>query len=162
MQREQGISVSEAQKKLEHFCAYQERCHQEVVRKLKQMGMIPTAIDHIVGHLITNNYLNETRYAQSFARGKFRIKKWGKQRIVHELKGRGISHINIKLALKEIPETDYQETIVALGQKFWNTHSHRSLTIRKKKVVDALRYRGWESDLIYKTLRALEGKLQSN
>ena len=133
MHRQQGISVAEAQKKLEHFCAYQERCHQEVVRKLNQMGLIPVAIDHIIGHLISNNYLNETRFAQSFARGKFRIKKWGKQRIVYELKGQGISSINIKIALKEISDSDYRATIVSLGTKYWESHAHVLLPSERKK-----------------------------
>ncbi|MBO6881940.1 MAG: RecX family transcriptional regulator, partial [Winogradskyella sp.] len=70
-------SVQEATAKMEHYCAYQERCHKEVVDKLKSMKMIPEAIDQIVGHLIQENYLNEERFAKAFARGKFQIKKWG-------------------------------------------------------------------------------------
>jgi len=72
MKQKQTFTLLEAQQKLEHYCAYQERCHQEVIAKLKIMGMIPTAIETVVSHLIEANYLNETRFAQSFARGKFR------------------------------------------------------------------------------------------
>ena len=100
--------MSQAQKKLELYCAYQERCHQEVISKLKSLDMIPSAIDIIVTNLIAANYLNETRFAQSFARGKFRIKKWGKNRILRELKIREISSYNIKLGMKEISESSYQ------------------------------------------------------
>ena len=67
-------SVDEAKLKLEAYCAYQERCHREVVEKLRKMRMIPLAIDEIVVHLIKNGYLNEERYAKSYARGKFRIR----------------------------------------------------------------------------------------
>ena len=81
-----SYTLEEARKKLEYYCTYQERCHQEVTRKLREMKMIPEAIDQIIVHLIKENFLNETRFAQSFARGKFRIKKWGKQRISNELK----------------------------------------------------------------------------
>ena len=81
MQKSSSFTVQEAKKKLKYYCAYQERCHQEVVQKLRSMNMIPQAIDIIVGELIDENYLNETRFAQSFARGKFRIKKWGKVRL---------------------------------------------------------------------------------
>ena len=77
MQKSTSFTVQEAQKKLEHYCAYQERCHQEVILKLKSLNMIPDAIDQIIGQLITDNYLNETRFAQSFARGILSIKKWG-------------------------------------------------------------------------------------
>ena len=52
MQSQKVYTVEEAQKKLEHYCAYQERCHQEVIQKLRQLKMIPSAIDRIIGHLI--------------------------------------------------------------------------------------------------------------
>ena len=96
MNNEKFYSVQEATKKLESYCAYQDRCHKEVESKLRAMGMIPEAKDQIIGHLIKENYLNEERFSKSFARGKFRIKKWGKNRIVNELKQRQITKYNIK------------------------------------------------------------------
>ena len=161
MQKQVAYSLDEAQKKIEHYCSYQERCHQEVVQKLRQMKMIPQAIDVIIGKLIQENYLNETRFAQSFARGKFRIKKWGKDRIVRELKMRHISAFNIKIALKEIPEEDYLNALSEIAEKFWSNNAHRTIALRKKKVIDALRYRGWESHLIYETITCLENNLKS-
>jgi regulatory protein len=107
MQAPKTYTVDEAQKALEHYCAYQERCHLEVQKKLQSMGMIPIAIGTIINRLIEDNYLNETRFAKAFARGKFKIKKWGKQRITRELKLRDISAYNIKVALQEISEADY-------------------------------------------------------
>ena len=74
MEARKSITISDAKKNIEHYCAYQERCHKEVINKLKNLGIIQNAIDIIVADLIQNNYLNETRFAQSFARGKFRIK----------------------------------------------------------------------------------------
>ena len=161
MQKKTSYTLEEAQKKLEHYCAYQERCHIEVVKKLEGMGMIPQAIDQIIGHLIQEKYLNESRFAQSFARGKFRIKKWGKQRIVRELKQRQLSEYTIRLGLKEITEEDYHSTLYALAEKFWIANAHRPLALRKKKVVDALRYRGWESQLIFTALADLESDLNA-
>ena len=97
MQTHKTYTVDEAKARMERYCAYRERCHKEVLQKLKQLRMIPEACDQIIHHLITNNYLNETRFAQAFARGKFRTKKWGKRRIVRELKFRDISKYNIIL-----------------------------------------------------------------
>jgi regulatory protein len=149
------MTVTEATKKIEQYCAYQERCHQEVVQKLKGYGMIPQAIDHIVGHLINQNYLNEERFAKSFARGKFRMKKWGKKRIVNELKLRNISRFNIHSALKEIPENEYADTLDALAQKRLGEIKERHPQKRKKKLADYLLYRGWESHLVYAKIREL-------
>ncbi len=150
-----SYTLPEATKKLERYCAYQERCHYEVVEKLKGMRMIPEAIDHIVAHLIQENYLNEERFAKSFARGKFNIKKWGKKRIVRELQQRQISTFNIKSALAEINEEDYLTTLDELAKKRLDQIKESNLQKRKKKLADYLFYRGWESHLVYEKLHEL-------
>jgi regulatory protein len=155
MQKNQSLTVVEAQKKLEHYCAYQERCHQEVEQKLRQMKMIPQAIEVIIGKLIQDNYLNETRFAQSFARGKFRIKKWGKNRIVRELKLRHISDYNIKMGMKEISDRDYESTFYQLFEKRKLEVAHLSKPEQKKKILSYLSYRGWEHPRIYNALNEL-------
>ncbi|GMN06828.1 regulatory protein RecX [Croceitalea sp. MTPC5] len=150
-----AYSVTEAKRKLESYCAYQDRCHKEVVDKLKGMRMIPEAIDQIVAHLIQENYLNEERYAQSFARGKFNIKKWGKNRIVNELKQRQISRFNIKTALKEIDEEAYLTTLHQLSLKRLSQITETNVQKKRKKLADYLLYRGWESHLVYRKLQEL-------
>jgi regulatory protein len=149
-------TVEEATSKLEGYCAYQERCHKEVNQKLREMRMIPKAIDVIILHLLQHNFLNETRFARAFARGKFNHKKWGKQRIVRELKFRDISKFNIDLGLKEISEEDYVNTFNELAQKrFLQLNSEKNLQKKRKKFVDYLLYRGWESFLVYDKVREL-------
>ena len=153
-----SYTLTEATKKLEYYCAYQERCHKEVQQKLRDMRMIPEAIDQIIGHLITENYLNEERFAQSFARGKFNIKKWGRNRIVNELKFRNISRFNIKTALKEIDDAVYLETLDALAKKRIDAITETNLQKRRKKLADYLLYRGWESHLVYEKVKELVGR----
>lgn len=149
----QTYTLKEATQKLKAYCAYQERCHKEVNQKLREMGMIPDVRDKIVANLITENFLNEERFAQSFARGKFNIKKWGKNRIVNELKFRGISRFNIKIALKEIEDNQYFITLEALAKKRVSQIEETNLQKRRKKLADYLLYRGWESHLVYEKVR---------
>src|SRR5690554_6507727 len=135
---------------MERYCTYQERCHKEVHQKLCEMRMIPEAEDHIINHLLQNNFLNETRFAQAFARGKFRTKKWGRNRIVNELKFRDISKFNIQIALKEIPDPEYYKTFEALADKrLRQLVSEKNLQKKRRKLADYLCYRGWESELVY-------------
>lgn len=143
-----SYTVEEAQRKMEHYCSYQERCHDEIIQKLKSLNMIPQAIDTIVVHLIDNNFLNEERFACSFARGKFRIKHWGKRRIINELKARNISKYNIDRALKEIPNEEYLETFHLIADKQWDTINENNLLKKKKKVMDYLLRKGYESNLV--------------
>lgn len=155
LKKTESYTLKEATKKLEGYCAYQERCHKEVKQKLRDMNMIPEAIDQIIAHLVQENYLNEERFAQSFARGKFNIKKWGRNRIVSELKFRGISKFNIKTALKEIDDQAYLITLDKLAKKRLNQIKETNTQKRRKKLADYLLYRGWESHLVYGKLKEL-------
>jgi regulatory protein len=146
----------EALAKLEHFCAYQERCHDEVVSKLYSLKMTSDEIDLIIVQLIEGNFLNETRFACSFARGKHRIKSWGKIRITNELKARNISSVNIALALKEISAEEYEETFTQLSEKSWNSITEKNTLKKRKKFCDYLLRRGYESNLVYEKLKDLE------
>ena len=148
-------TVDEATRKLEHYCAYQERCHQEVTRKLRSMQMIPMAIDHIIGHLIQHNYLNEERFARSFARGKFRQKYWGRNRIERELKAREVSKYNIKAAMQELPQEEYTQHLYILAQKKLQQIRETHPMKKRKKLADYLLYRGWETHLVYDTVKDL-------
>lgn len=155
MNLQKAYSLDEAQKKLEFYCAYQERSHKEVVTKLKDMRMIPDAIDVIVVHLIQNNFLNEERFAKAFVRGKFRIKKWGKNRLKQELKRKDITKTIIDIALKEIDADEYLETFYALAEKKVETIKEANCYKKKKKLADYLLYRGWESPLVYDVVNTL-------
>lgn len=147
---QKSYSVEEATRAAEHFCAYQERCHQDVERKLKKIGMIDDAIDQIIPHLLQHNFLNETRFAKAFAGGKFRIKKWGRVRIVRELKMRGLNKRTIDIGLAEISDSDYYETLETLSRKRNDQlTSETNKYKRRKKLADYLLYRGWESHLVY-------------
>lgn len=151
-------TLEEARSKLQRYCSYQERCHQEVYQKLKSLHMIPQAIDDIIVSLINDNYLNETRFAQSFVRGKFHIKKWGKNRLQLELKKKDISKMNVKLAISEIDEGEYLETFHKLAEKKWAQLEGQKDIVKKKKLADYLFYRGWESQLVYDKIRELTSK----
>ena len=148
-------TVNEAKLKLEHYCSYQERCHQEVMQKLYDLEIKSNEADVVIVHLIENNFLNEERFARSFARGKHRIKFWGKGRIVNELKQRKISAPNIKCALTEISEEEYSDTLDKLAERHWENLKEPNAQKKKKKFCDYLLRKGWESNLVYEKLKEL-------
>ncbi|MBN4058040.1 RecX family transcriptional regulator [Olleya sp. AH-315-K02] len=155
MYQKQTYTIDEAKKKLEYYCAYQERCHKEVIQKLKDMYMIPEAIDVIIVHLLQHNFLNEERFAKTFVSGKFKIKKWGKHRLTSELKRKGIGKVNINQALSEIEKAEYIEVFNDLAEKKVFLIKETNKFKKKKKLVDYLLYRGWESYLVYDKVNEL-------
>ena len=150
------VKEKNARQKMEFYCSYQERCHQEVQEKLYSYDLSEKERNQIIVHLIEHNFLNEERFARSFARGKHRIKHWGKIRIVNELKQRQISAPNIKCALTEIPEEEYQDTFDKLAEKHWETIRETNALKKKKKFCDYLLRKGWESNLVYGKMKELE------
>jgi len=147
-----SFTVDEIKRKLEQYCVYQDRCHKEVEQKMWEFNLIPEAKELILLSLMKDNFLNEERFAKSFARGKFRIKSWGKQRIVRELKFKDISAYNIKTALKEIDEKEYLQTIYRITENRNNVISEPNSYKRKKKLIDFLMRKGFENKLIFKVV----------
>ena len=154
-QAKKTYTVEEALVKLQKYCAYQDSCHREVEQKLKQMHMIPEAIERVIVDLIQDNHLNEERFAKAYVRGKFSIKKWGKVRLTLELKQRQISQYVIKTALAEIDPEEYLQTFHKLAKKKALNMSESNPFKRKKKLADYLIYRGWESHMVYDKVNAL-------
>jgi regulatory protein len=147
------FSIEEIKRKLERYCVYQDRCHKEIETKLKEFVLIEEAKNQIVLHLLEHNFLNEERFSKSFARGKFKIKNWGKQRIIRELKFRDISEYNIKTALKEIDEQEYLSIIYKITDKRNLLINESDFYKRKKKLTDFLIRKGYEFELIFETVK---------
>jgi len=143
------LTLKEIEGKLQYYCSYQDRCHKEVIAKLKTFGVKSNESNQIISNLIKENYLNESRFSKSFVRGKFNIKNWGKVKIINELKFRNISPYNITLGLNEIDDQDYMKKLEDIFNKKLSSLSNLSSPLKKKKIISYLLYRGWESNLVY-------------
>jgi regulatory protein len=149
------MSIQEVKKKLHHYCAYQERCHQEVNEKLHELGVDADTAEEVVHHLITEGFLNEERFARLFASGKFRQKKWGRLKIIRELEQRNLSFACIKAGLAEIDPIEYQETLgVLLSRKVAVVDAPNVFTLRDRVSRYAI-LKGFEPELVWRELKAL-------
>lgn len=153
----QTFTSEQAVAKIKQYCAYQERCHAEVRDKLYSFGLRKTEVEEIVSTLIIENYLNEERFAIHFAGGKFRMKQWGKIKIKQALKFKQVSDYCIRKALKEIDSKEYEKTFHKLAeQKLKTLRSERSIFIKKRKLQDFLLQKGFENEMVHKTLNNLQ------
>ena len=143
------ITHIEGLEKAKSYCAYQERCHKEVSDKLYSWKLNADEIDYIIDNLLQENYLNEERFAIAFAGGKFRIKKWGRKKIIQKLKEKGVSDYCIKKGLEEIIEEEYISNMRNLIEKKYTSLKDKNIFTKKKKTAAYLYGKGYESDLIW-------------
>ncbi|MBO9591380.1 MAG: RecX family transcriptional regulator [Niabella sp.] len=151
------LSPEQALKKLQHYCAYSERCHQDVVNKLFELGVWKKEHDAIIAALIEESYLNEERFAKAFAGGHFRQKKWGRNKIKATLQQKQVSPYCIKAGMKEIDEEAYEQTLTELLQQKWNSlKGERNRFIKMKKTAVFLIQRGYEPELFQPLLHTIQ------
>lgn len=141
-----------AKVKAGNYCAYQDRTQQEVRDKLYNLGLYSDEVEDVLTELIMEDFVNEERYARSFARGKFNLKQWGKVKISYELKRRKISPYCIKQSLLEISEEEYNETLENLIEKKKNNYSGSVYEINNK-VARFLINKGYEAELVWEKLK---------
>lgn len=136
--------------KLRHYCAYQDRSQQEVEQKLFKLGANEQQSGEVILHLIQEGFLNEERFAKSYARGKFRMQQWGRMKIINGLRSKNVSEPLIQIALKEIDEEEYLKTLEYLIRKFYG----KSEDVQKTK--QNLLARGFEYELVLSVIGFLD------
>ena len=151
------MTPRQALPKLMKYCAYQERTHQEAREKLHELGVYGDDAEVVIVQLIEDNFLNEERYAKAFAGGKFRIMRWGRQKILYELKQKGISEYCIKKGMAEIEDEDYIRSLRYLLEKKHTqlaSQERNKLTLNQK-IATYLISKGYESELVWQELKNL-------
>ncbi len=144
----------QALQQVKHFCGFRERCHEEVREKLRSLGVWRSDQEEILSKLIETDYLNEERFARVFAGGKFRVNKWGRNRIRYALKQKKVSDYCIRKGLEEIDEADYLKVLARLAADKYKSLSD-SDALRRKKTQEYLMGRGFEFELIKSALSSV-------
>jgi regulatory protein len=148
-----SISLTEALAKIYSYCAYQERSHKEVKNKLYEYGLPENEVDELLTRMITEGFLNEERFAKAFAGGKFRIKKWGRLKIINELEAHGLTKKCIQKGLNEIDLGDYSKTLKALVKKKATQVSEGNIFKKRDKVARYLISKGYEPEQVWEMVK---------
>ena len=158
MHNKRVYDINIAIERIKNYCALQDRCQWDVIQKLREWGLQQATKDHILEILITDKFIDEERFSISFCRGKFRIKNWGKRKIVNELKRKQISSICINTGLKEIDEKEYDLVLEKLFYQKERSIKDKNQFIRKTKIANFLIQRGFENNLVWDKIRELSDK----
>jgi regulatory protein len=150
------LSRKEAKLKATDYCAYQERSQQQVRDKLYDYGLHQDEVEEVLSELIVEDFINEERFSKAYAGGKFRMKKWGRSKIIQGLKHHRISEYCIKQGLLEIEEEQYRSALkIILERKRETTKANNDYQLNVKVAQYALG-RGYESNLVWELLKEFE------
>ena len=152
------LHYADAKAKAMAYSAYQERSLQQVRDKLAEWGQEPDAIERMLGELQTENFLNEERFARAYAGGKFRIKRWGRYKILQGLKQHRVPEAIQKKALTEIDPDAYWESLLHLLEKKNSSTREKDPYTRKNKLAQYAISKGYESDLVWDAVKELESE----
>jgi regulatory protein len=142
--------------RIRHFCQYRERCHYEVREKLYAMGLFKNQVEPLISKLIEEDLLSEERFARSFARGHFRVKGWGRIKIIYFLRQKKISEPLIKIALREIESVDYDASLYKFAAFKWKMLTGEHLLTRQAKTRAYLLQKGYEEPAIRAALKKIQ------
>jgi len=154
----QNLIPEQAFQKMRHYCCYQERSHFEAKEKLYGFGLRKSDVEQLLSKLIEEDYLNEERFAIQFAGGKFRMKKWGRIKIIYELKQKRVSSYNIKKAMSAIDEEAYDKTLLQLAATKWKSLKAEQYLNRLAKTTNYLLQKGYEPERISASIKQIREK----
>jgi len=148
-------NTDEALKRMQVYCAREDRCQQDVVEKLNQVGIYGSERDEIIVSLISDGFIDETRYAKAYVSGKFSQNQWGRIKIRQGLKMKGISDFCIRTAMEVIDEEAYEVCLERLMEKKQGTAEFDSSYEGRSKLMRYALGKGYESEICSKIIRKL-------
>lgn len=123
--------------------------------KLFEYGLSRSDVEELIVDLITDGFLNEERYAKAFAGGKFRMKKWGRLKIINALEAQGLMANCIQSGLREIDAADYERTLTELLEKKASAVDDENIYSKRDRISKAAILKGYEPELVWKILREI-------
>lgn len=145
--------IKEAKIKLARYCAYQERSQKEVRKKLNELGIYGDDAEEVIAELITDNFINEERFAKAFIGGKFRVKRWGRNKILSAIRQYDVSDYCIRKGMKEIDEEHYKSTLENLIESKNESVQEENLFVKRNKIAKFVIAKGFEPELVWQILK---------
>ncbi len=137
------------------LCSKQEKCSNEIKFKLEQEEIEEQEIEKMIILLSEENFINDERYAKSFAHDKLKFNKWGKIKIQHHLRQKGIPDTYISNALEKIDSTEYRQILMAEMAKKYKLLRSSDKYESKSRLMRFGQSRGFETELIFKIIDEL-------
>ena len=146
------IIVKEAYSKMAQLCSRSEQCSTDIRKKIVAYEIMDELVDEIISKLKEEKFIDDERYVKAYVSDKFRLNKWGKIKIHHFLKAKGLSDDLIEKGLAEIKDDQYKKVLIAtLKEKAKKVKSDNKFE-RTGQIIRFAQSRGFEPEIIHRYL----------
>lgn len=143
--------------KLQRFCVYRERSVQEVKEKLALLNVPYAQYQLYISLLEEQKFLNEQRFIKAFINDKFKINRWGKNKIKQALALHKISaHEAEEMFESCIDEQKYQKNLQHIITRFKPKTKGLENYKAQQKILAHCYAKGYEPEFTRKILEQLK------
>jgi len=124
---------------------------QEMRRKMRSREVEGDVIDAVVSKLLETELLDDSKYTERYIESQVEAGKKGKERIVMDLRQKGISHYIIE-DFSHLFDADQELQVIDQEiEKAWQRSEEKKLTDyeRKHKIIQAVARKGFNMDDIF-------------
>lgn len=151
-------TFNKALQKAAGLCSRQEHCTSYIREKLRSWDVSEEDREIIILKLSEEKFLDDERFAGFYVKDKFKFNGWGRIRISHMLRQKGVDEVFIENALLQIDEEEWFQTCLNLIRSKLSKLKEEDPFKQKGKLLRYAAGRGFEPAMIYRAFEKLERK----
>jgi regulatory protein len=143
-------SVKQAYSKMAQLCSRSEQCSTDIRKKILAYEIVDEIVEEIIKKLIDEKFIDDLRYVSAFVNDKFRFNKWGKIKIRHHLRMKGLSNEVIQHELDKINTEKYKMVLVKTMKEKAKSIKGKDKFTKMGQIIRYTQGRGFEPELIHR------------
>lgn len=151
------LTEPQALNKAAAYCSKAERCEFDVRKKLIAWELSEESISRILKRLKDERFLSNERFCRSFINDKVQFNKWGRTKIVYELRKRNIAETDYLPHLEQLPDDEFEKQLIRILQTKIKSVKAKNDYEKKTKLIRFALGRGFPMDLAIKCVNKLMG-----
>ena len=141
------LTPAQALNRAAALCSRSEQAPGDIREKLTKWGLSGSDADSVLRQLTEQGFLDEIRFARAYVKDKFTFNGWGKIKIAHQLRQKGIPGDVIDDAMGVIDDERYRERLIELLRAKWQTVKDREPRAAWAAMMRFAASRGFEASI---------------
>ena len=135
IRKKRDKTPDEALAALMRLCARAEKSEGDARRLMRGWGVAEKDAEQVLGRLVRDRFIDDSRYAEAFVREKLRLSGWGEYKIRTALQRKGVSKERIDAALSQADRPAMGERLAQQLERKARTVKYASQYELKTKLI---------------------------